>query len=392
MPDDKRIPTVAEVEQIAGMSDGALRNLRITHCYHELAVAMTARTGVCANWCTFATWASRQAGQTIRKEDVARTLERILLSVPASAQAADDVAASAQALGSAQTRDEIQETLNDVLNPLAAFDRASEAVGRGNKKVYEEIGREFARFFAECLNDTSYDHDKIARFCAGLRAGEPPDGQAHLQRAFTHYYQALFEDDARTRAELMLLANIEIGLHEQIRLQPEIAAALDAAFVDRGRFRLRLIRALFPYRGWLARVRLFLLRLFERPSPFDAAVDALAGEARRRARLLITEYMMTLALPRGVVLRLGEDVPGDFPASLREITHADLRALLAQIDPTPDSPRETGAVDWSRLADRLHFIADMFRCYHEKAELFEPPFTPEQVAAMKAGRIPEGRL
>jgi hypothetical protein len=30
----------------------------------------------------------------------------------------------------------------------------------------------------------------------------------------------------------MLLANLEIGLHEQTRLQPEIAAALDAPLLD----------------------------------------------------------------------------------------------------------------------------------------------------------------
>ena len=63
------VPTVADVNQIAALADAAIRNLRITQCYHELAVTVTARTGVCANWCAFATWASKQAGQTIRKED-----------------------------------------------------------------------------------------------------------------------------------------------------------------------------------------------------------------------------------------------------------------------------------------------------------------------------------
>lgn len=34
------------------------------------------RTGPCANGCTFATWASRQAGRTIRGEDLMEELER----------------------------------------------------------------------------------------------------------------------------------------------------------------------------------------------------------------------------------------------------------------------------------------------------------------------------
>jgi hypothetical protein len=391
-PAIERIPTIADVERITTIDDPVIRNLQITQSYHELAVAMTARTGVCANWCTVATWASKQAGQTIRKEDFARTLENLLRASPTAQETIPAVAASAQALGSTQSENEIQETVDEVLNPLAAFDRAADAVGRGNKKVYEEIGREFARFFATCLNDTAFDGGRIAGFGTELRPGEPPDGQQYLRQAFTRYYQALFEGDAKTRAELMLLANIEIGLHEQTRLQPEILEAMNAAFVDRRQLRARLIKALFPYRGWLARIRLFLLRLFDRPSPFDAALDKLVEEARRQARLVITEYMMTITLPKGVCLRLGEDVPAAFPAALKQLALADLRTLLERIDPTPDSTGGTGAVDWSNLPDRLHFICDLFRCYHESADLFEPPFTAAQVGALKAGRLPEGRL
>jgi len=279
-----------------------------------------------------------------------------------------------------------------VLTPRAAVDRASDAVGRGNKKVYEEIGRVFADFYAICLNDLTFDSEKIARFCAELRPGEPPEGQRYLQQAFMHYYLAFFESDAKTRAELMLLANIEIGFHEQTRLQPEIAEAMNAAFIDPRQFRLRLIKALFPYRGWLVRVRLFLLRLFDRPSPLDPALDALLAEARRQAHIVITEYLLTISLSRRVRLRLGDDVPSGFPSSLRQIALPDLRTLLEKIDPTPDSTRDSGAADWSHLSDRLHFIADLFRCYHESSDLFEPPFTAEQTMALKAGRVPEGRL
>ena len=69
-------PSVADVERISALADPILRNLQITQCYHELSAAMAARTGTNANWLTFATWASKQVGQTIRKEDLARTLQR----------------------------------------------------------------------------------------------------------------------------------------------------------------------------------------------------------------------------------------------------------------------------------------------------------------------------
>src|SRR5574341_641574 len=67
-PRPEPYPTPREVIEIAAIRDRIIRNLRITECYHRLSLAMTARTGACANWCTFATWASRQAGSTIRAE------------------------------------------------------------------------------------------------------------------------------------------------------------------------------------------------------------------------------------------------------------------------------------------------------------------------------------
>jgi hypothetical protein len=69
-----------------------------------------------------------------------------------------------------------------------------------------------------------------------------------------------------------------------------------------------------------------------------------------------------------------------------------LKALLVLLDPTPDSQVESGARDWADLPDRLHFIIELFRCYQEIRDLFEPPFTAEQVEALKAGRLPGGRL
>lgn len=62
-------PTLADVERIVALADPAVRNLQITQCYCELSRALAARTGGGpANWCRVATWASKQAGQTIRKE------------------------------------------------------------------------------------------------------------------------------------------------------------------------------------------------------------------------------------------------------------------------------------------------------------------------------------
>src|SRR5258705_3501994 len=97
-----RIPALSEVGQIAALADPVVRNLQITQCYHELALVLAERTGPSANWCTFATWASNQAGVTIRKEDLAQALKsRRGMGHPAAsaAPAAQGLLASAEAMG-----------------------------------------------------------------------------------------------------------------------------------------------------------------------------------------------------------------------------------------------------------------------------------------------------
>jgi hypothetical protein len=279
-----------------------------------------------------------------------------------------------------------------VLKPLAVIERTSQAVARGNQKVFAEIGREFARFAATCLSDAAFEADNLERFCAALRPGEPPDGQRYLRQAFTRYYHTFFEREPKTRAELMLLANLEIGLHEQTRLQPEIAEALETAASDSGQVMSGLLGLLFPWRGWPAYALVLFMRFLKRPAPLDLAIDELVAVTRQQTRMFLTEHLMTLGFPHGVRLRLGDDLTARFPEALRQINNPDLRTLLERIDPTPDSLRETGAVDWASLPDRLHFIADLFRCYEETPELAGPPFTPDQVTQVKAGRRPHGPL
>lgn len=385
------VPTVEQVDRIISITDPVIRNLQITQCYHELSAVFAGRTGLAANWCTFATWASRQAGQTIRKEDLARLLEIRLKRSPSTVQAAESFAASA-GLTSAARVESSQELALRADNFSTAIDRASDAVSRGNKKVFEEIGRQFARFYADCLPDRVPDDETIARFCEQLRPGDPPDGQVYLRRAFGHYYQALFELDAKVRAELLLLANLEIGLHEQTRLQPEIAESLDAGLIDSVRFTRLLSASIFPAGGWIKLADLYLRRLLRRPTALDLAAQTLLAEARAHLRAIITEVMMTITLPSGVRLSLHQDLAAGFPDSLQHLTNPELRHLLDEHDPTPDSPIDSGALDWADLPDRLHFIIDLFRCYQENHELLAPPFTSEQVAALKAGRRPLGRL
>jgi hypothetical protein len=67
-------------------------------------------------------------------------------------------------------------------------------------------------------------------------------------------------------------------------------------------------------------------------------------------------------------------------------------ALLAAVDPAPDTPEGSGATDWTSLPQRMHFISELFRTRHEAPSLFSAPFSPEQTRAIKQDRRPDGRL
>ena len=71
-------PTESDVTRIAALHDPAARNTQITEAYWQLSAETERRILGHANWCTFATWASRQAGVTIRHEDLADTLRERL--------------------------------------------------------------------------------------------------------------------------------------------------------------------------------------------------------------------------------------------------------------------------------------------------------------------------
>lgn len=381
--------TVEKIEGIASLTAPVLRNILITQCYYELSTVFAERMNAGANWCTFATWASKQAGQTIRNEDLQRTLENLLKNEPGIEVALSLVVSLAKQSGAEQS---VQQLRNSALGLMLsrAAGNAADAVSRGNKKVFEEIAREFSRFITRCFGDTAYDKSHIDNFCQELKAGLPPQGQEYLAKGFNCYYQALFEQDLNKKTQLNLLANLLIGLHEQNRLQPEISEALNAS-VDAQQVKKDLSDRLFSGANWWTRLRLFFRRVFG-ISLLDKGIESFVQLIQYRIRTVLTAHLMTITLPPDNYLQLGRDLTGNYPPDLIQLTNTDLIALLAQVDPTSDTVLESGAADWANLSERMHYIADMFRCYHQSAELFSAAFTAAQVEAMKNGRLPGGNL
>src|SRR5512147_3027964 len=122
------IPTVEDVRRIDENSDPVIRNLQITQCYHELTAILAGCMGAEANWCTFATWASKQAGQTIRKEDLERLLERSLDQSASAVQASRNVAVVMNRQAGQQIMGP-QAAVQGLIRYTSAVDRASDAVG-----------------------------------------------------------------------------------------------------------------------------------------------------------------------------------------------------------------------------------------------------------------------
>jgi hypothetical protein len=376
------IPTTSDITRITTYGDVVIRNLLITQSYHELALAARRHIGTGANWCAFATWASKQAGRTIRREDVRTALRARLEATPELHSLIITTLAATRGLGAVRSASALLDELVRALDVDGVFTRASRAVAEGNLRVFEEIALQFARFLEAIASD---DADAITRFLDGLQPGDPPTGQKMLRDAFAAYSAAIVESDATARAQLMFYGNLLIGLHEQRRLQPQIVAALNASF-DEAAVRQRLLETLLPGR-WRT-LRYQLAALLGRRPPLDEIIDAVIPLVQRELRRVLTAHVMTLHLPWDVVIRLGEDVAGTHAESLATISEPRLAELLRRIDPIPGS----GAADWSELSERMHLIAELFRCRHDWEPLFEPPFTPPQLAELRAGRRPPDPL
>lgn len=354
--------TSERVDVIAAMSDGAARNVEITNGYFILARALAAWTGGGGNWCAFAAWASRQAGRTIRGEDLALHLRRRLGERPALQAMLRELA---EDLGI--DRDRLLSEVSDAVLRIPAARRSADAVARGNVKVFAEIGRDVARLLALLETTPAPSEDVMRAFCASLPPGPPPEGRGLLAEAFLCYWRASQDSDPTRRAQWILLANLKIGVHEQTRLQPEIEESLNAAALDPADLEVVIALVFSAYAlpvGALGPLRRVARR---------KAAELLAREISELVRILITNRIMTIELAHGEVLRLGEDVPRAYPASLQALVNADLQRQLSLVDPVPGSTRTSGARDWANFAQRMHFIAELFRAYQEETALMSAP-------------------
>ena len=418
------IATTEDVRRVAAMdADPTLRNLLITQGYHDISTLLLGMTGgIDMNWCTLGTWASKTAGTFIRDEEVPSLFRKFLETSPHVHRALD--ATSVALAGAAPEAHAAHLGLIDIARQT--LQDCSNYIMVGNKLVFAELGGAVADFVATFANDKTFDAAKLAAFQARYTEGDPlPDkavkdadgcligtpcgGQGLLRSMAGHLYRAMFETDPKKRAELILFANAEGGLHEQTRLQTYIAGGLDAPITN-----LlvpdahRRIEASVPTGPLRAAAHAVVDKVF--PPLTHMIEDAWEDFA--------TAHLMTLTLPDGV-LHLSHPIPKDpyqptMPEALVTIADPDLAKVLDKYGALnvklsqstlgwlsdrlnslfgwpprgPDTLADVGAVDWTVFEQRMRFILTLFRMRQQDPHLRMQPFTPDQHAAIVDGRIP----
>jgi hypothetical protein len=367
-------PTTA---QILAVDDPEVANALITWRYHELAVAMAERLGGATTWCAFGTWASRTAGRSIRGELLTAEQARLATDIA-------DVAGASEVLAANRWLRFVRRGIDvDVLQDFAqrVADRVSRVVFRGNRMVFAELAPRFTDF-CETFDGGTPSAPVAEAFLARATSGHPhPTG---LDRALRLYVRALeLQDDPRERAQTVCLANLEAVRHEQVRLDCDIDAALRAPADElAGELRGLVLDGLPAPVRWLAGLllRWRLRAVVEVVSP---PLEALA-----------TEHLMRIQIAALPELALGDDLPpvreGSpfLPAHLQPPRSAELDAFLARNDRSGGDGRRTASAAWARLDDRMNFITALFCSRYDLPDLLTPPFTEDQVTALRRGELP----
>jgi hypothetical protein len=267
----------------------------------------------------------------------------------------------------------------------------SKSIGDGNLKVFAELAPLFVQFVETMQGAGQPTAAVLAGFVEKLDPRPTAEGgQDMLRLAFGNYYRAILEPDDIEKARLVLAGNCQIGVHEQTRLQPQIAEAMDAPIDTILKKHLHASINTGAGKGLFAR----LVGAIE--GPLSDLVDVVEVLWERVA----TRYLMNLALPGGAELPLGRNIPKDaaaqdfLPPPLQNVTAPDeLVGLLKKYDRARGaSDVGSGSVDWRLLDDRMNFIVNLFRSRQVDAPLLGQPFSEDQRALIEQGEVPAAAL
>ena len=237
----------------------------------------------------------------------------------------------------------------------------SSQVAAGNVLVFAELAPLFSALLDAFGSHPTSAEELAAQLAPALKASNSTDDAATLEAAFSAYGQALFAP--RDRAALILRANTLAVAHEQRRLQPAIAAALNAAISDTLQ---KVIEGDVVGHLPIAEVRHFV----------DGLTDDVCKVLDGAWDTALTEAIMRL-VTASETLDLRRDVPplseGLFPPALCDLSGTAAERVVAKWDKTGGTGRPSGAHDWAVLEQRMNFIVNLFRSRQRDGTLFDPP-------------------
>ena len=256
----------------------------------------------------------------------------------------------------------------------------SKQIAAGNLLVFAELAPLFSAFLDAYRSQPATPEQLAAALAPALATLESDEGSATVAAAFSAYGQALF--GSAHRAALILQANTLAVAHEQRRLQPAIAAALNAAITD------TLQKAI--EKGVVGHLPIAGARHL-----VDGLTDDVCKVLDCAWDTALTEVIMRL-VTASETLDLRRDVPplseGLFPPALRDLSGTPAEQVVAQWDKTGGTGTPSGARDWAVLEQRMNFIVNLFRSRQRDGTLFNPPFSDAQLAVLAEGQLPPGPL
>jgi len=365
--------TREKIQSIVNRENLVVRNLQVTQGYYRLSQGMRRLvSSKNVSWCAFATHASKTAGQALRHELMPGIMKSAMIRM---AGYDNTFLFFNDALGEPGPGLGMSEENHNLL--AEALKRVSRLISAGNGLVFAELAWPFADFVNTFSRDYNYDERKLFIFLQKHFKPGPLErgGQHYLIEAFTAYYKARFESNAKRKAELVLQGNLLVGLHEQTRLQPHIEQSLAVPlemFAD----------------GPIGD---------DPPEPGKSGQRQKGDLPHQLVTRAATQMMMVITLPSRR-LKLSQNIVAptgviNFPADLLVIENPRCLALVRQFEAGGnDTLTGSAAKNWASLKDRMSFVVDFFRSHQQYKRMFEAPFLDSQAETIEAGRMPAGPL
>jgi hypothetical protein len=332
----RRPEIMDRMAETSAMTDGVARNLEITSLYHEVSTMLDQaifsdpeQQGQTANWNTFGTWASNEAGRAIRGEG-------------------NWVMGLGNWVGEHEPTGLVQ----------GQSEHTQAALAEGNNVVFSEIAPASAMFAENFGGHTERDPERWDAFVEWMREEAPNQdaelGNEMLIEAFDDYYDAMMETDPDRQQELMFRGNALIGMHEQTRLQEHVTNAMP-----------------FGARGFLTEHAMGLHIPTATEGPVGLDFDENYHELDLSEEVRDRDFWGRYAT--------------QYPEALQQLDDPSVQSVWEQVDPHWwNSGGTVGAENWTNFDDRMAFISELFRTHQNNPDLHQQPFTEEQAAAKLA--------